>query len=241
MLGRGTPVVISPTTSTPWADRSSAVERTMPTMSATSAPGTRGARRLRTQDADERADAEDGRGRVDQADRLLDHADEALEVVPLTGGSPSRAGNWPIVIVTASPITKPVTTEIARNWDRNPSRATPATTRMIPTVSASAALRTMYEVGVARRQDRADDRCRQDRDRGARRHLEMARRPEDGVGGQRRERGHEAGLGRHPGKTGVGHRDRDHHAPADDPGDGVEAEVRAVVGGQPADDRDVAA
>ena len=161
-------------------------------------------------------------------------------MVPLTGGSPSRAGNWLIVIVTASPMTNPVTTEAARNWERNPSRAAPATTRMIPTVSASAALRTMYESGSRDDEDRADDRGRQDRDRGTGRHLEMARRPEDGVGGQRHERGHQAGLGRHPGKAGVGHRHRDHHAPADDPGEGVEAEVRAVVVGQPADDRHVA-
>ncbi len=48
MLGSGKPVAISPTISTPLADRSSTVERTMPTISAMSAPGTRGAMRLRS-------------------------------------------------------------------------------------------------------------------------------------------------------------------------------------------------
>ena len=43
-----------------------------------------------------------------------------------------------------------------------------------------------------------------------------------------------------PGETRVGHRHRDHHAPADDPRDGVETEVGAVVARQPADDRHVA-
>ncbi len=58
-------------------------------------------------------------------------------------GIPSRAGIWPMVMTTASPITKPVTTDAARNCDRKPSRATPATIRMPPTMSASAALSAM--------------------------------------------------------------------------------------------------
>ena len=65
-------------------------------------------------------------------------------IVPLTDGIPSRAGIWPTVIVTASPITKPVTTDAARNCDRKPSRAAPATRRMIPTIRASAALSGTY-------------------------------------------------------------------------------------------------
>ena len=68
-------------------------------------------------------------------------------MVPSTGGIPSRSGNWPIVIVTASPMTNPVTTETARNWERNPRRAAPATTRMIPTVRARPALNAMYDAG----------------------------------------------------------------------------------------------
>ncbi len=72
-------------------------------------------------------------------------------IVPLTGGMPSRAGIWPTVIVTARPMTKPVTTDAARNCDRNPSRAAPATIRMIPTMSASAALRAIVLGRVAGR------------------------------------------------------------------------------------------
>ena len=45
-----------------------------------------------------------------------------------------------MVMTTASPITKPVTTDAARNCERNPSLARPATIRMTPTMSASAAL-----------------------------------------------------------------------------------------------------
>ena len=48
MLGIGIPVVTSPTTATPLAGRSSAVDSPMPTTSATRAPGMRGAIRLRT-------------------------------------------------------------------------------------------------------------------------------------------------------------------------------------------------
>ncbi len=59
-------------------------------------------------------------------------------IVPLTAGMPSSAGIWPTVMTTASPMTKPVTTDAARNCDRKPSRAAPATTRMTPTISASA-------------------------------------------------------------------------------------------------------
>ena len=55
-------------------------------------------------------------------------------------GMPRSAGIWPTVMVTARPMTNPVTTDPARNWDRNPSRAAPATTRMTPTIRASAAL-----------------------------------------------------------------------------------------------------
>ena len=45
-----------------------------------------------------------------------------------------------MVMTTARPITKPVTTDAARNCERKPSRARPATIRMAPTIRASAAL-----------------------------------------------------------------------------------------------------
>ena len=61
-------------------------------------------------------------------------------IVPLTAGMPSSAGIWPTVMTNASPMTKPVTTEAARNCDRKPSRIAPATTRMAPTASARPAL-----------------------------------------------------------------------------------------------------
>ncbi len=59
-------------------------------------------------------------------------------------GIPRRAGIWPMVMTTASPMTKPVTTDAARNCDRKPSLATPATIRMPPTIRASAALNATY-------------------------------------------------------------------------------------------------
>ena len=68
----------------------------------------------------------------------------------------------------------------------------------------------------------------------------MTRRAEHGIGREGRECGDQARLRRHPRKAGIGHRDGHHHAPADDPGDRVEAQVVAVVGRQPADDRNVA-
>ena len=60
---------------------------------------------------------------------------------------PSNPGNCPIVIVMARPMTNPVTTESARNCDRKPSRAAPATTRMTPTTRARPALRATYDAG----------------------------------------------------------------------------------------------
>ena len=59
-------------------------------------------------------------------------------IVPLTAGMPRSAGSWPTVMTTASPMTKPVTTDAARNCDRKPRRAAPATTRITPTMRASA-------------------------------------------------------------------------------------------------------
>ena len=46
-------------------------------------------------------------------------------IVPPTAGIPSRAGIWPMVMTTASPMTNPVTTDAARNCDRKPSLAAP--------------------------------------------------------------------------------------------------------------------
>ena len=94
--------------------------------------------------------------------------------------------------------------------------------------------------GVAGDRQRADDRGRHHRDRGARRDLQVPGRAEDRVRGHRGERGDQAGLRRQAGEPRVGHRDRDHDAPADDAGDEVGPQVPAVVGRDPAEDRDVA-
>ena len=147
MLGSGTPVWISPTTATPRADRSSAVERTMPTMSAMSGPGMRGAIRLRS-----RIPTSEPTPRIAVIGSVSARTSWPIptrrsRVVPTTGGMPSRPGSWPIVIVMARPMTNPVTTEIARNCDRKPSRAAPATTRMTPTTRARPALRATYDAG----------------------------------------------------------------------------------------------
>ena len=63
--------------------------------------------------------------------------------------------------------------------------------------------------------------------------------PKTAYSGDRGERGDQPDLRRQAGEPRIGHGDRDHDAPADDAGDEVGPQVAAVVGRDPADDRDV--
>ncbi len=65
-------------------------------------------------------------------------------IPPAEDGTPRSAGSCPMMIVIASPITKPVTTDLARNCDMKPSLATPAASRNRPTSRASIALSSRY-------------------------------------------------------------------------------------------------
>ena len=60
--------------------------------------------------------------------------------MPLRLGTPRILGIWPTMIVIASPMMNPVTTDLVRKSEMKPSFAKPATTRMTPTVRASAAV-----------------------------------------------------------------------------------------------------
>ncbi len=79
MLGSGKPVVISPTVSTPCGGQVEHGREDDADDQRDERAGHPRSDALEEQDADQGADAEDGGGRVDQADRFLDHADEALE------------------------------------------------------------------------------------------------------------------------------------------------------------------
>ena len=221
------PVVTSPTTATPLAGRSNAVDSTIPMTSATRAPGILGTRRRRMRIPIPLAMPRVAVYRFTSSRPAPIVVSFSMIVLP-PPGMPSRAGIWPTVMTTANPITKPVTTDAARNCERNPSLARPATIRMIPTMSASAALSATNRLAIPGRHG-PHDRRRHDRHRRAGGDLHLTRRAEHRIGRQRREGRHQARLGRHPRKAGICHRDRDHHAPADDAGDRIEAQVAAVV------------
>ena len=176
MLGSGTPVSISPTTATPWADRSRAAERRMPTTSATSAPGIRGATRLRitipTRDPTPRM-AVAGVVRATVSGRCRH---DLLDDRPTDRRDAEEAGQLADGDRIARPMTKPVTTDAARNCDRKPSRAAPATIRMRPTMRASAALEWRRRPGSPA-SHRPHDGGGHDRDRRAGGDLQVARRP----------------------------------------------------------------
>ncbi len=115
------------------------VDSPIPTTSATRAPGMRLAMRLRTTIPMIVPMPRAVVYRLSSS-RLSPMATTFCRIVPPTAGIPSRAGIWPMVMTTARPMTNPVTTDAARNCDRNPSLAAPATIRMPPTMSASPAL-----------------------------------------------------------------------------------------------------
>ena len=71
-------------------------------------------------------------------------------MLPVPDGTPKSLGSWPTMTVSATPITKPVTTGLARNSEMKPRRSSPAPIRMTPATSASAALRARNRAGSPR-------------------------------------------------------------------------------------------
>ncbi len=139
MPGSGIPVETWPTTATPFASRSNAYDNAIPVTSATSAPGIGRAKRL-IRKIPTMQPIPSAAVYVLTSSRFWAIETTFSMIVFPPDGMPSNAGIWPTVMVTARPMTNPVTTEAARNCERNPRRAAPATMRISPTISASAAL-----------------------------------------------------------------------------------------------------
>ena len=62
--------------------------------------------------------------------------------LPLPLSTPSMAGSWPIMMVSASPMMNPLSTGSEMNEARNPSRSSPAAMATSPVASARAAVST---------------------------------------------------------------------------------------------------
>ena len=218
MLGSGIPVATSPTTATPLAGRSSTVDRTIPTTSATSAPGILGRDALAGRRSPiSVADPERRPCTASTSSSSSAIATSFSMIVPLTDGMPSSAGIWPTVMTNGEP-------DDEAGHDRRREE-----------------LRQEAEARGA-----GDDQDRPDRERqaGAERRrtspgscdaamapttdadmiaideLAVTFRwrdvPKIAYAVEGRERGDQPKLGRDPGQARVGHRDRDHDAPADD-------------------------
>ena len=62
--------------------------------------------------------------------------------LPLPLSTPSMAGIWPIMMVSASPMMNPLSTGSEMNEARNPSRSSPAAMATSPVASARAVVST---------------------------------------------------------------------------------------------------
>ncbi|OLT05150.1 hypothetical protein BJF90_19590 [Pseudonocardia sp. CNS-004] len=63
---------------------------------------------------------------------------------PGSFSTPNSAGSWPMMIVSASPTMKPLSTGSEMNAAMNPSRRSPARMPTTPVTTASAAVNAMY-------------------------------------------------------------------------------------------------
>lgn len=111
----------------------------MPTTTATSAAGTRGAHRRSTSIPASVAPPTTSVGRCVTPSEETTCTLLAIALPP-PPWIPSSAGTWPTMIVRASPITNPRSTGAEMKDATNPSRSRPATTATAPTTTASAAV-----------------------------------------------------------------------------------------------------
>ena len=155
---------------------------------------------------------------------------------PSSFSMPNSFGTWPMMIVRARPMMKPLSTGSEMKLARNPRRSSPAPSGEHAGHEREHARERQHLVGPAGRQV-GDGRRRE---RGGRRHRpddEVARAAEGGVEDQRRRRGVEADDRRDAGDRRVGERLGDEHRPHGEPGDQVAAQPRPVVAGERPEDR----
>ena len=128
-----------PTIATPWCWSEKALTRTIPSTTATSDPGTTGARRRSPiTAASETAPTSRVAPWMSPSSEITARACSKKLPEPLS--TPSSPGTWPMMIVSASPTMKPLSTGPEMKLARKPRRSAPAISAARPVVIASAAV-----------------------------------------------------------------------------------------------------
>ena len=135
--GSGSPLGMSPTTTTPRPASPSRSETTIPATSTTSDHGTRGASREPT-NSTTRAPTPSARVSAWNSGRSRAMATSRSRRLPFGLGSPDSPGSSPTTMSTTSPATNPATIGSERNCATQPARSSPTTSSATPAVSASA-------------------------------------------------------------------------------------------------------
>ena len=132
----GKPPCTEPTTATPCADASSALDKMMDRITATTAPGTLGMNRLnpRMIASVPRANATVG-PLASPTCVMVDHC--CWNQLPEPFGMPSMSGIWPAKTWMPTPVRNPTSTDVLRKSPRKPSLSSLATTNSPAQTSAT--------------------------------------------------------------------------------------------------------
>ena len=175
-------------------------------------------------DDDERHDADDQRAGVGVAE-VAEEAPQLLEEVALLALDPNSFGTWPMMIVRARPMMKPLSTGSEMKLARKPSRSSPAPSGEQAGHEGEHTGEGEDVVGPAGGQV-GDRRRRQRRRRRHRPDDQVARAAEGGVEQQRRRRRVQPDDRRDAGDRRVGQRFGHEHRPHRQPGDHVASQPR---------------
>ena len=138
IAGSGSASGISPTTATPWEERSRSAERRIATASTSSVEGTAGAMRLPpSSTATEPSPTASVAPWTSPSSPSTSAS--AGKKFPSPGSTPSRLGSCASAITRPSPNRKPVITGLETKSAMTPSRSAPAPTSTTAAISASAA------------------------------------------------------------------------------------------------------
>ena len=137
-LGRpigGKPLSTDPTTATPCVDASVAADTPISSTTATIAPGTFGANRLKATMMT-RVAAANANVVALLSPREVSRCHCCSSQPPEPFSIPSMSGSWPVATCTPTPVRNPISTEVDRKSPRNPSRNTRARTSSTPQINA---------------------------------------------------------------------------------------------------------
>ena len=226
---------MSPTMSTPLSARSKSSTTTTPKTTATSEPGTTGAKR-RSPSTMASDDTPTSNVRPWVSPRCGDHSPELLEEVALLLLDAEQLGHLADDDGQGEADDEALEHRLGDEVGEEPEAQQSGAEGEHAGHQGEHAGERRDVVGAARRQV-GDRRRGQRRGRRHRPDDEVARAAERGVEDQRRRRGVEADDRRHAGDRGVGERLGHEHRPDGEPGDEVAAQPPTVVAGQRAEDR----